>query len=191
MSFKTHVSNVCRRAGRQLNALRRLSKNLTMKVRLAAFNSFLKSQFTYCSLIWGNNNKTQAARLEKLQERAIRLVFDDYRSDYLGLLARANIDTIAARNDKILCKLVFNAVNCFTPPYISDLFILKNHDISLRGFKRLEVPRPKSTGYGLKSLCYRGARLWNALDDPIKMANRDSFSKKLNSVDFSEVQYRF
>ena len=166
LNFKEQV---CRQAARQ-NALRRISKYLNPKLRMIAFNSFIRSQFNYCPLIWGDNNKTQTTKLEKLQERALRIVFNDYDSSYEILLSRAGIDSLASRRRNQLANVVCKAVNGIAPPYICDLFNIKTYSRDMRGTDRLDVPRVNTTTYGLKSLRYRGkslryrgAKLWNAL----------------------------
>ena len=45
----------------------------------SVFNSLVQPHFNYCSVVWGNCNKTLSNKLQKLQNRAARiLTFSSY-----------------------------------------------------------------------------------------------------------------
>jgi hypothetical protein len=54
--------------------------------KLTIYYSFILSNFNYCPLVWhfcgGNNTK----KLEYIQERALRFIYNDQNSDYDQLL---------------------------------------------------------------------------------------------------------
>ena len=52
LNFPEHISNVCIKAGRQLNVLQRLKRVLDYKSRVAIYNSFVMSNFNYCPIVW-------------------------------------------------------------------------------------------------------------------------------------------
>ena len=47
-----HTKKMCRKAGQKLNALLRLSPYLDTNKRKTIYNTMVKSQFNYCSLVW-------------------------------------------------------------------------------------------------------------------------------------------
>ena len=51
-SFDNHIKSLCTKAGRKLNALARISNYLTYDQKRFLLNSIIKSQFSYCPLIW-------------------------------------------------------------------------------------------------------------------------------------------
>ena len=51
LSFDKHLKS-CRKAGQKLNALARISNYLTHDQKRLLLNSIIKSQFSYCPLIW-------------------------------------------------------------------------------------------------------------------------------------------
>ena len=51
LNFESHRGSLCRKAGRNTNALARLKNYLTSNQRNLQLNSVIKSQFTYCPLI--------------------------------------------------------------------------------------------------------------------------------------------
>ena len=77
LKFDVHISNICKKAQRKLTILMRLKK-----LRIL-FKTFFESQFKYCPLTWmfysrGTNNK-----INRLKERALRFVYDDYSFVFL------------------------------------------------------------------------------------------------------------
>ena len=89
LNFDTHVHEICQKAARQINALKRLSKFLNLDSRMAIFRSFITSNFGYCSLVWHACSAKNTQKLEKLQLRALRFVYHDYTSTHDELLERA------------------------------------------------------------------------------------------------------
>ena len=52
LSFIQHISKLCSKAAMQLNAICRLEKFMRNKEKTAIINSFVYSNFNYCSLVW-------------------------------------------------------------------------------------------------------------------------------------------
>ena len=53
------------------------------------YNALIQPQFNYCSVVWGNCSKTLSDKLQKLQNRAARIVtFSRYDADAGCLLQR-------------------------------------------------------------------------------------------------------
>ena len=103
LSFETHVSAICKKASGQLNALKHLSPHLTYKSRKAAVDAFILSNFNYCPLVWYFSTARELQKIERIQERALRLTHDDYESDYNVLLDRSNTVTMKIKRMRALC----------------------------------------------------------------------------------------
>ncbi len=88
LNFTEHISEMCKKAGRKLNVLCRLSNILGTDAKHAIFNGFVMSQFAYCSCIWHFCSKKDSRKIEKIQERALRYVFGDFNSTYKELRLR-------------------------------------------------------------------------------------------------------
>ena len=81
---------LCRKSGAQLNALSRLQHLLDESSKMALVRSFVSSHFQYCPLIWHFCGSKDTQKLERIQLRALRLVFNDRTSGYETLLNKAN-----------------------------------------------------------------------------------------------------
>ena len=90
LKFDNHVSTLCRKAGSQLNAIGRLRKYIGFPEKKALIEAFVFSNFNYCPLVWHFTSMTSTNRIEPIQKRALRLLYNDYTSNYDSLLAKAN-----------------------------------------------------------------------------------------------------
>ena len=75
LNFDEHISMCCTKAARLLNALARISNYLHFKSKTVIYNSFILSNFNYCPLAWHFCGKTNNQKLEKLQERSLRILY--------------------------------------------------------------------------------------------------------------------
>ena len=78
LQFSEHVSAFGSKAAWQLNTLSRPCRHINLKSKSIIYKSFIASNFNYCPLVWHfcgtvNNNK-----LEKLQERSLRILYNDF-----------------------------------------------------------------------------------------------------------------
>ena len=85
LKFDKHISEMCTKASRQINALKRVSKYLDENCRIMIYKTFISSNFDYCPVSWMFCGKANVDKLEKLQERALRFVFRDTTSSYENL----------------------------------------------------------------------------------------------------------
>ena len=95
LKFDHHVANICIKASRQINVLKQLSQYLNQANLMLLYKSFVASKFHYCPLSWMFCGKKNSEKLEKIQERALRFVYSDFKSDYSTLLRRDNMLSLA------------------------------------------------------------------------------------------------
>ena len=77
-----NTSNLRSKAVMQLNALGRLQKYMGKSEEVAIVNSFIYGIFNYCPLLWHFSTCKSIRKIEKIQKRCLRIVLDDYDSDY-------------------------------------------------------------------------------------------------------------
>ena len=87
LNFNLHISNICRSAANQLNALIRLKSYLSFNAKRVLINSYIISNFNYCPLVWIFS--TAKSLNKSLQKRALRFLYNDYSISYEGLLEKA------------------------------------------------------------------------------------------------------
>ena len=67
LSFNHHVSEVSKKAGKQINAVMRLCNLLDTDVKEAIYKSFIRSNFDYCPVVWFICSESNLAKSSKLQ----------------------------------------------------------------------------------------------------------------------------
>ena len=90
LDFSDHISNICKTANQKLNALLRVSANMNSDKCTLLLNSFIKSQFSYCPLIWMFCNRKSMKKVDKIQKLYLRLMTNNYELSYEKLLDLTN-----------------------------------------------------------------------------------------------------
>ena len=92
LNFDLHISDICKKGARQINVLCRLSRYLSTETKLLIYKSFVRSNFSYCPVVWHFCFKSSTDKMENLQYRALRLIYSDFISSYEDLLKKANMN---------------------------------------------------------------------------------------------------
>ena len=66
LNFNHHIALLCNKAGRQINALSRLSKDLNVDTKILILQSFISSHFMYCCVIWHFCSISNTKKMEKM-----------------------------------------------------------------------------------------------------------------------------
>ena len=64
--------------------------------------AFIESQFNYFSLIWMFHSRTMNNKMNRILEKALRLVYSNYSSNYNELLKKGGSFSIHERNIQTL-----------------------------------------------------------------------------------------
>ena len=99
--YKRH-SISCTKAARQLNAFARISRYLNISSRSLLYSSFVRSNLNYCAMVWHFCGKTNNNKIEKIQERALRISHRNYESSYEDLLSATEVPTMLTRHIRVI-----------------------------------------------------------------------------------------
>ena len=124
LTFKDHVSNLCKTASQTLHALARVSQYMDLLQRKLIINSFIVSQFGYFPLVWIFHSRKLNNRINNIQERSLRIIYEDYTSTFEELLEKDKFVTIHIRNVQILAIELYKVVNNIVPEILKGLFPL-------------------------------------------------------------------
>ena len=163
LNFSLNISSVCKKTALQLNALARISNYLDVSARRMIYYSFVASNFNYCPLVWHFCRLSNSNKMEKIQERCLRIAYKDYDSSYDRLLEMANTTSLGISRLRILLLEVYKSIHHLNQKCISGLFEVKPTNYSLRNPVKLVQPMKRTSTYGLRSVSYTGAKLWSNL----------------------------
>ena len=179
LKFDTHIKTLCKKVGKKLHALARIIKYMSTNQAQLLMRSFIMSQFSYCPLIWMCHSRKINTQINKLHERALRLVYNDKSSSFRELLERDNSVTIHERNIQVLLTEIFKVKSGAAPEIMTEIFKFKDHSYDLRKNNCLERRIIKSCKYGSETVSNLGAKLWDILPENIKKAESlQEFKKK-------------
>ena len=163
LNFSEHILAICKKAARQLNAFSRIARFLDPSSPKIIYQSFVASNFNYCPLVWHFCGKTNNQKLEKIQERALKIIYSDYESSYEELLEKSNSSTLLIARLRLLLCEIFKSLKELNTKYVSEIFVKKELPYNFRNSCKLHQPITKTTTYGLRSVLSTGAELWNDL----------------------------
>lgn len=163
LNFTQHISACCKKAARQLNALARISKYLDFDSRKIIYNSFIVSNFNYCPMVWHFCGKVNNDKIEKIQERSLRILYRDYDASYEELLKRVDGATMLTARLRIMALEVGKCIAGVNPTFLNSMFEVKPAVYNMRRPIRLVQTRRETVKFGIKTFSYTGSKLWNEL----------------------------
>lgn len=111
LKWNTHINYVISNANRKLFFLRRALKLTTPSVRLLAYKSVVLPILDYAVMIWDPHTKTNLTKLEKVQRRAARFIYNTFtRTSVTELLKRTNLPSLAQRNRCSRLKFLYQLI---------------------------------------------------------------------------------
>ena len=107
-------------------------------------------------------------KINRLHERALRLVYKDNISTFEQLLIIDNSFTVHHRNVQNLAIELYKVQNDLAPKFMNSIFKLTNNRYNLRGDSSFETSNIRTVCYGSETLSFRGPQIWNIIPDEIK-----------------------
>ena len=97
-------------------------------------------------------HRKELQKLEKIQERALRFVYDDFNSGFEEFLIKANIPFLHIRRLRTMAIETHKILNNMSTPVLSDLVKLRDcTSYNLRYNTILQVPQVHTFKYGKNS----------------------------------------
>ena len=173
LSWKEHITVALSKISGGVGMLKYSKKFLSLEAVQKMYLGIVDPHIRYRCLVWGCAGDTILQKLQKIQNRAFRIVtnspFDEASLPLISQLGWLNIREMV---DFEIATMVYKSLHGLAPPYMQDMF----HKLSdcrkrvLRSTETdLEIPRYK-TSNGQHSFLYRGVTVWNQLSPKIKTA---------------------
>ena len=148
-----------------------LRKYYTQDTLSQMYSGIVEAHFRYCCSVWGSCGESRRLTLQKLKNRAARIVTNSsYDASADALIQRLNWPGIAKIIKRETVTIVYKSLNGLVPTYLSVIF-LKNSSrgtVKLRNSEYdLHIPLFK-TRNGQKSFSYCGVNVWNSLESEVK-----------------------
>ena len=110
LTLYSHINQLCKNVASKLNALAKID---------LYFSHNQNRQLSYCPLIWTFCSRQWDHFISKLQERPLRLIYNDYDQGFSELLEMSNETTIHIKNIKVLITDIYTFSNDLSPPIMN------------------------------------------------------------------------
>ena len=170
LSFDHHISNICKKAAQQLNAMRRIGHSLSLFNSLTIFHTFVLSNFNFCPLASHFCTETNTKKMEKLQERGLRFAYNDFSTSYEEPLTKAKLSTLHIRRMRTMAIETFRILNSLAPPVLTNLLNKRGNVYNFRYSNILQIPMVRTSKFGKNSFRYDAPMLLNPFPKVLDIA---------------------
>ena len=144
--------------------------------------NFVHLQFGYCPLIWMFHNITLNNKINRIHERALRIVYRDKTSNFTKLLQKGNAVTVHQRNLRVLAPEIYKVKIRLARQRVKELFPLSVHAYNLRSTYEFKLENVNMVHYGTEYLSFLGPKIWELVALEIKSFHfLEEFKKKIKS----------
>ena len=174
LDWKEQIKAVSTKVSRAVGFLKHAKSFLPKETLKTLYAGIVEPHFRYCCSVWGCCGSMELDQLQKLQNRAARVItnsnFDAPSRPLIQELGWKTIEELINGETK---TMVFKSLHDLAPEYLRSLFT-RNSQCSVHALRNtvtdLKLPR-KNSANGQKCFSYRGAKLWNSLSAESKQAS--------------------
>ena len=126
--FYKQVLNICSKANNKRSQETKPQQEFPSFFHLRKdilFKAFIELQFKYCPLVWMFHGR-QINKINKLHERALRIVYNDTIMSFEELLVKDKTFTTHYQNTQSLAIDMYKAVNNLPGGNLSEFFVRNN-----------------------------------------------------------------
>ena len=173
LNWDKHIDTIKTKANRALGLIKYSKKYLPSDVLNKMYRGIVEPHLSYCCSVWGCRSESKLDVLQKIQNRAARIVTGSpYDASAAPIIQNLGWSTISNLVRKETATLTYKSLNSLAPDYVRKLFAKCSDDRErfLRSSETdLKIPLLKTIN-GQKAFSYRGAKLWNSLERATKLA---------------------
>ena len=123
LSWSNHIKELCRKISLAIGALRRIRSLISQSTAVQIYNALIQPHFDYCAPVWDGLSSYLCEKLQKLQNRAARVILQANYEVYSSLLLETlKWHQLSLRRRKQKAIMMFKSLNGLAPVYLHDLF---------------------------------------------------------------------
>ena len=187
LSYKQHISNLCRCSFLNLRMVSRIRNLLDMDTAEMLVCSLVTSRLDYCNSLFFGLPDSTLQKLQLVQNSIARLVVPGTKKfDHISpILKYLHWLPIKKRIDFKIAVLTYKTIATKSPEYLyQHLNLVPDSSRRSSGKKLLSVPRIDSEN-GRRSFAYAAVSIWNSLPVTLRLnPSLDSFKKDLKTFLF-------
>lgn len=173
LSWNVHIDKLCKKVASGIGALKRIRRFVDISTLQLIYNSLVQPYFDYCSVVWDSCGSILTEKIQKLQNRAARVLTSaDYDTNVDYLLEELGWKNLNLQRKIAKAVMVYKSLNGLAPEYLAQLLVHRSSvtNYTLRDTSgKLALPQPH-TNYLKNSFSYSGAVLWTSLPAGLRQA---------------------
>ena len=112
-------------------------------------------------------SKDYNERIDRIHERSLRLMLNDYEPSFYDMLSTLNKKTFYQRCINVLLTEVYKYLNGLSPELMNEVFYLSQNHYKLRNLTVFATDN-RCNKFMLNSTVYRASQLWQTLPSEVK-----------------------
>ena len=166
LSFSAHISDICKKASKKVGVLVRLRNMIPREAKLQLYKSAILPNLTYCHIVWHFCKASDARKLERVQEWALRAIYNDRNATYEELLEKGRLSSLENRRLQDILILMYKVKNSLAPEHVCNMFFQQDRHYNLRS--DFPVPRHNTVKYGKHNIRYSGPHIWGKISQELR-----------------------
>ena len=165
-TWKDHINYIAGKVSRGIGMILKARKFLKKEALMTLYFSFIYPYLTYCNQLWGATYVSNLRKLEKLQNKIVRIICNAKTREHiqplyksLGLLKLIDI------NKYLVGRFMFRVCNHLVPSLLRSFF---KYNYELHGYDTRTAKHfhasPVRSDLGKTGIRYRGAVIWNSIE---------------------------
>ena len=173
LDWDKHIDTIKTKTNRALGLIKYSKKYLPSDILNKMYRGIVEPHLSYCCSVWGCCNESKLDVLQKIQNRAARIVTSSpYDASAAPIIQNLGWLTISNLVRKETATLTYKSLNLLAPDYLRKFFKKCSDDRErfLRSSETdLKIPLLKTIN-GQKAFSYRSPKLWNGLQRATNLA---------------------
>ena len=132
LNFGIHINNICKVASAKTKGLGRIKNRLNLSQAKILYNCFILFQFNYCCPVWMFCSKTLQNKINQIQKRALRVVYNEPNLNLDKLVELDKTATIHIKNIITLLTEVYKITSGENPIFMNKISPKKSNITTYR-----------------------------------------------------------
>ena len=186
LNFQSHIHAIENKVARAVGILSKVRYVFPSSTLPLLYFALIHPHLLFGLVLWGNIYSTYLAKLQNLQNKAIRIISNcNYRSPITPHFYKLGVLKIADQYTFEVGKMMYQHSKQALPPCISSFFspISSIHSRRTRSSTKKNLYIPKfSFSRCQKSIKYQGAKIWNSIPINIRDQNFNKFKSNFKNL---------
>ena len=128
-----------------IGALKRIRPYITTNTAVQVYQALIQPHVHYCCSVWDGLGEILSCKMQKLQNRAVRVIMRANYDASAGILLDAlHWDNLSLRREKLTAGLMFKTLKGNVSLYLQNMFSVRGIGYNIRNFEmRLNLPKPE------------------------------------------------